>query len=144
LVEKLTELGVAAFVPLRTARSIVHPDSTRLEKLQRYVIEASKQCGRNVLMEVTPVTPWQDYCTRQDSPAMRLVAHPGSNDDLVSAIIPQSGGMAFAVGPEGGFTEHEISLALSHGWRAVSLGPRLLRIETAAIALAARFALGAP
>jgi 16S rRNA (uracil1498-N3)-methyltransferase len=141
LLEKLTELGVAAFVPLRTARSVVHPGETRLEKLQRYVIEASKQCGRNVLMPVAPVTPWQDYCTRHDGPPTRLVAHPGSADELAAMIGPQSPGLALAVGPEGGFTEEEISLAQSHGWRAVSLGPRLLRIETAAIALAARFAL---
>ena len=52
LIEKLTELGVAAFTPLQTARSVVHPRETKLDKLQRYVIEASKQCGRNMLMGV--------------------------------------------------------------------------------------------
>ena len=66
LLEKLTELGVSTFIPLRTARSIVHPGETRLEKMHRHVIEASKQCGRNVLMEVAPLTEWQDYCTRDD------------------------------------------------------------------------------
>ena len=161
LLEKLTELGVAAFVPLRTARSIVHPGETRLAKLQRYVIEASKQCGRNVLMQVASVTPWQDYCIRKDAPSMRLVAHPGSADTLGAVHSPPlrelldterflgaakacdtpSQELALAVGPEGGFTQEEISLAQNHGWRAVSLGPRFLRIETAAIALAARFAL---
>src|SRR5262245_8562482 len=48
LIEKLTELGVTNFVPLSTARSVVHPRETKIEKLERYVIEASKQCGRNV------------------------------------------------------------------------------------------------
>src|SRR5438876_1273189 len=52
LVEKLTELGVTDFVPLRTRRSVVHPRPTRLDKLERTVIEASKQCGRNVLMRI--------------------------------------------------------------------------------------------
>jgi 16S rRNA (uracil1498-N3)-methyltransferase len=61
LLEKLTELGVTTFVPLRTARSVVHPRETRLDKLQRSVIEASKQCGRNVLLRVEPLTDWPSY-----------------------------------------------------------------------------------
>src|SRR3954454_7424789 len=56
LVEKLTELGVTAFVPLSTRRSVVYPREGKLEKLERYVIEASKQCGRNVLMRVGALT----------------------------------------------------------------------------------------
>src|SRR5437899_5962052 len=68
LIEKLTELGVTAFTPLHTARSVVHPRQTKLEKLQRYVIEASKQCGRNVLMEVRPVSDWSAFCRRDDLP----------------------------------------------------------------------------
>src|SRR5262249_13937860 len=52
LIEKLTELGVTAFVPLQTQHSVVHPRETRLDKVQRHVIEASKQCGRNTLMTV--------------------------------------------------------------------------------------------
>src|SRR5262249_43170441 len=50
LLEKLTELGVSTFVPLRTEHSVVHPGETKLERLQRYVTEASKQCGRNTLL----------------------------------------------------------------------------------------------
>src|SRR5205823_12187705 len=62
LVEKLTELGVSAFVPLSSKRSVVQPREAKLEKLQRYVIEASKQCGRNVLMQVRPLPDWASYC----------------------------------------------------------------------------------
>src|SRR5437870_4845422 len=58
LVEKLTELGATRFIPLRTARSVVVPGESKREKLQRYVIEASKQCGRNVLMTIEPATDW--------------------------------------------------------------------------------------
>jgi 16S rRNA (uracil1498-N3)-methyltransferase len=142
LLEKLTELGVAAFIPLRTARSVVHPGETRLEKMQRHVIEASKQCGRNVLMQVASLTEWQDYCTRNDIPPIRVVAHPDSHDDIGAMVVPQSTGLALAVGPEGGFTTEEITAAQNHGWRTINLGPRILRIETAAIALVARFSLG--
>jgi 16S rRNA (uracil1498-N3)-methyltransferase len=136
LLEKLTELGVTTFIPLRTARSAVHPGETRLEKLHRYVIEASKQCGRNVLMKVAPVTEWQAYCVRSDLAPIRILAHLESHD-LGALAVPSSQGLALAVGPEGGFTDEEVSLAKNHGWRAVNLGPRILRVETAAIALAA-------
>ncbi|HZT81857.1 MAG TPA: RsmE family RNA methyltransferase [Gemmataceae bacterium] len=139
LVEKLTELGVTALVPLRTARSVVHPREARLEKLQRYVIEASKQCGRNVLMEVRPLTDWAAWCGRDDLPGVRWLAHPGGEGVAGCGSV----GVALAVGPEGGFTEEEVALARRHGWRVVGLGPRLLRVETAAIALAAWVGLGA-
>jgi 16S rRNA (uracil1498-N3)-methyltransferase len=135
LLEKLTEMGVTRFVPLRTQRSIVNPREARLEKLERAVIEASKQCGRNVLMEIGPVTEWGAYCRDAELPPARLVAHPGGLP--LSAECP-AGDVAIAVGPEGGFTDDEIGMARSEGWRAVDLGPRILRVETAALALAVK------
>jgi 16S rRNA (uracil1498-N3)-methyltransferase len=133
LLEKLTELGATSFVPLRMHRSVIHPGDGKMEKLGRYVIEASKQCGRNVLMQVAPLTDWQTYCKRKDLPAVRILAHPESNE----TNWPSAADLAVAVGPEGGFTAEEVALATSEGWRTVSLGPRILRIETAALVLAA-------
>jgi 16S rRNA (uracil1498-N3)-methyltransferase len=131
LVEKLAELGVTRFVPLRTRRSVVHPD--KLDRLDRAVVEASKQCGRNVLMEVAPLTDWGDYVGGAGLPPLRLVAQFGG------AALPAAGeDIAVAVGPEGGFTDDEARAAAAAGWRAVSLGARVLRVETAALALAAR------
>ena len=129
LVEKLTELGATSFVPLRTRRSVVHPRETRLDKLQRSVIEASKQCGRNVLLQVGPLTDWERYCRGENLPALRLLAHPGGS------APPGRGAsdVALAVGPEGGFTDDEVALAEAAGWQLVGLGPRILRAETAAI-----------
>ncbi len=132
LLEKLTELGVTDFVPLRTQRSVVHPRETRLDKLERTVIEASKQCGRNVLMQVGPLTDWDDYCRRTELPPRKLLAHPGGD-----VVITGAGGeVAVAIGPEGGFTDEEVTMARAAGWQVVSLGPRILRVETAAITLA--------
>ncbi len=130
LIEKLTELGATHFVPLQTQRSVVHPRDT--DKLQRWVIEASKQCGRNVLMAVEPLCEWESYCRRTALPARRLVAHPASGN----MSRPLGGEIAVAVGPEGGFTEEEIAVARAAGWQVVSLGPRILRVETAAMFLA--------
>jgi 16S rRNA (uracil1498-N3)-methyltransferase len=132
LVEKLTELGATCLVPLRTARSVVHPREGRLDKLQRYVIEASKQCGRNVLMAVAPLAAWEEYCRRGDLPRQRLLAHPGAAGRSWSA----GEDCALAVGPEGGFTAAEVEAAREAGWEPVGLGPRVLRVETAALALA--------
>jgi 16S rRNA (uracil1498-N3)-methyltransferase len=129
----LTELGATTLVPLRTERSVVHPRETKLDRLQRYVIEASKQCGRNVLMEVAPLTDWEAYCVRGDLPGLRVLAHPGVPVQDWAA----GGDCAVAVGPEGGFTDTEVDLARGAGWRTVGLGPRILRVETAALVLAA-------
>jgi 16S rRNA (uracil1498-N3)-methyltransferase len=132
LLEKLTELGVTTFVPLQTKRSIVQPREAKLEKLARHVIEASKQCGRNKLMQVTPIAGWETYCQQTDLPELRILGHPRG-----SRILWQSGAdVALAVGPEGGFTDDEVSHARAAGWQLVDLCPRILRVETAAIVLA--------
>jgi 16S rRNA (uracil1498-N3)-methyltransferase len=138
LVEKLTELGISRFVPLRTQRSVVHPRDAKVEKLQRYVIEASKQCGRNVLLQVLPLADWESYCHADNLPGTRILAHPGglAIQDAGPLIDPRLG-VTFAVGPEGGFTDEEMGAAQGAGWRVIDLGPRILRVETAALVLAA-------
>jgi 16S rRNA (uracil1498-N3)-methyltransferase len=133
LLEKLTELGVTRFVPLLTTRAIVQPKPSVVEKFQRAVIEASKQCGRNRLMIVDPPRKWDEFLSLPDLPTSRFVLHTGPDLPAVTS----SEGSAVAVGPEGGFTSEEITLAGEKGWLAVSLGPRVLRVETAAIAVAA-------
>jgi len=135
LVEKLTELGVAELTLLTTRRSVVSPREAKLDRLARYVIEASKQCGRNVLMRVAGPVAWEAIVQQEMAP-LRLVAHPGGG------VLPArgEGDVSVAVGPEGGLTEEEVALAVSAGWQPVGLGPRILRIETAAVALAALLA----
>ena len=130
LIEKLTELGVTDFTPLLTERGVVKADGTKAEKLRRAVLEASKQCGRNVLMRVHPPARWLDWCGRQRG--RRLIAHPGR---AVHAI-PPPGAATVAIGPEGGFTEAEVQAGVAAGWERLSLGPRVLRVETAALAAA--------
>ncbi len=138
LVEKLTELGVTAFVPLATRRSVVHAGEGKHEKLQRYVIEASKQCGRNVLMRVEAPVEWETYARAENLPAARVLAHPGGTAQEKEPGEDQpTAGVALAVGPEGGFAAEEVEFARSAGWRLLDMGPRILRVETAALALAA-------
>jgi 16S rRNA (uracil1498-N3)-methyltransferase len=136
LIEKLTELGATSFVPVRTARSVIEPREAKLERFERYVIEASKQCGRNVLMAIEPLADWGDFCRRHDLPVERWLAHPGGDN-------PRKGqdDVALAIGPEGGFTEEEQHIAKQSGWQFVGLGPRILRMETAAMAMTVLAAL---
>ncbi len=137
LIEKLTEVGVTAFTPLQTARSVVHPRETKLERLQRHVIESSKQCQRNVLMRIGELTPWAEFCRLPGLPGRRLLAHPGGQELSQALPVEGSRDVALAVGPEGGFTDEEVQQGQEIGWRLLSLGPRILRVETAAIVLAA-------
>ena len=133
LVEKLTELGVTHFIPLVTVRSVVVPKATTVEKLARVVIEASKQCGRNRLMTVGPPTTWRDFLTRRDG--VQLILHTAGGGPLTPPSF--SAGVTVAVGPEGGFAPEEIAAALEAGRAVLSLGPRVLRVETAAVVAAA-------
>src|SRR5207244_11663664 len=100
-------------VPLLTARGVVQPREAKLEKLERYVIEASKQCGRNVLLQVRPPADWATYCRRADLPGLRILAHPGESGEG----WPTRQDVALAVGPEGGMTGEEVEAGRRAGWR---------------------------
>lgn len=137
LIEKLVELGVTRFVPLTTARGVAQPTDGALARLHRAVIEAAKQCERNRLMEITPAGAWNDFVSQAPAEALRLVAHPGEATKLTQLAAPtRAGGIIAAVGPEGGLTDEEVATARAAGWTAVDLGPRILRVETAATLLA--------
>jgi 16S rRNA (uracil1498-N3)-methyltransferase len=136
LVEKAVELGVTQLVPLHTERAVATGEKAG-DKLDRYVIEASKQCGRNRLMAIAAPQSWEDWLAAP-ADARRWVADPAGRllvaTDLRSARTRTPA--LIAVGPEGGFTAAEVDAAEASGWDVVSLGPRILRIETAAMALA--------
>jgi 16S rRNA (uracil1498-N3)-methyltransferase len=135
LVEKATELGIDRLVPLVTTRSVVDPRSTKLDRLRRTVIEACKQCGRNRLMMIDAPTPWAEFA-RSKPDAMRLLADPGGVN-VATLLAPCPTDACLAIGPEGGFTDEEVELARSLGWQSITLGPTILRIETAGLVGAA-------
>lgn len=159
LVEKLTELGVATLVPLITERGVAQPTAGAAERLQRSVIEAAKQCGRNRLMKIAEPAAWGEWvgmnvrfrmsdlgfaehgATAGSNAAIeRIVAHP-DGVSIGEMKLQRNAAVVVAVGPEGGFTDDEINTATAAGWRKVSLGARILRVETAAVALAAAISL---
>jgi 16S rRNA (uracil1498-N3)-methyltransferase len=137
LVEKLTELGVSRFTVLSTRRSVIQPREARLDRLDRYVVESSKQCGRNVLMAIDPPRDLADFLAEPALPQRRLLAHP--EGEALAAAPP--GDVVLTVGPEGGFSDEEVAQARAARWQVIGLGARILRVETAAIVLTARLAL---
>jgi 16S rRNA (uracil1498-N3)-methyltransferase len=140
LVEKATELGVRRIVPLITHRGVAQPVAAALARMQRWVIEASKQCGRNRLLEIAAPAAWSPFAS-QTTAGTRWFAHLGDGAPIERTTLDSV--VTIAIGPEGGWTEEEVAVARMHGWTQVSLGARILRVETAAVALTAWVAVAA-
>ena len=145
IVEKATELGVAAIVPLRSAR--VTGDFTRdakIERWQRIAKTAAQQCGRTVVPAVSAVAGWDDV--RASFAGYDRVYMPWELADVrplrevFEADAPSVGSVLFVIGPEGGFAADEVERAVAAGARTVSLGRRILRTETVALVMLAAFA----
>jgi 16S rRNA (uracil1498-N3)-methyltransferase len=133
LVEKATELGIDRLIPIMTERSVVEPRASKLSRLRRTIIEASKQCGRNRLMVLESPSRWEPLNDSfQDS--MKFLADPEGTPAWLMPPIPRGQSVILAVGPVGGFTPLERDLALRVGWFSISFSVNTLRIETAALA----------
>lgn len=132
LVEKCTELGVGALTPIETERSVTEPGAGKLARWRRTVIEACKQSGRDRLMPIDEPVAWADFAPRAES--TRWILDPSGPLATSTAEAPPA---LVAIGPEGGWTDDELSLADRSGWQRVGLPGHILRVETAALAVAA-------
>ncbi len=149
MIESLVQLGVGVLVPLESARTVVRPEPKSLQRLRRWVQEATKQCGRTRLAQVAPACKFSQWIreteTPDSRPELRLLASPGQSVPLAEVLRRHQparvGQVRLCVGPEGGFAAEELELARSHGWHLVHLGRRVLRIETAACLLVGAVAL---
>lgn len=134
--QKATELGVSAIAPLATERSVVklagERADKRLQHWQHVVIAACEQCGRNRVPAVAPVQTLYAYLAGVDKSQRLLLLSPQATTPLKRAAAAQAA--VLLIGPEGGFAPAEHQAAATHGFEAVSLGPRVLRTETAPVA----------
>ena len=131
LVEKATELGVARLQPVITQRTIV--DRVNLDRLRAIAIEAAEQCDRTALPELA--APAKLDAILAAWPAGRLLLFADEQGGAPLRDIARPGPAAILIGPEGGFTDHERQVIRAHpAARAITLGPRILRAETAACA----------
>ncbi len=134
LIEKVVELGVTRLIPLQTERGVAQPTDSAILRLKKSVIQASKQCGRNRLMEIARSISWFDLVQQDQGAQAKLIAAPRTN---VSWSLGGGQPCIVAIGPEGGFSEKEEAAAEANQWAPLNLGNRILRIETAAFATAA-------
>lgn len=140
LVEKMTELGVTALIPLLTRRGVAQPTGNTLERLRKGVIHASRQCGRNRLMEITEPRSLEQLLSERAPGRCCCYAHP--DPELPSLGWPAGSTAALvAIGPEGGFEDGELEAFSAAGWLGVGLAAAVLRVETAAVAAASRLAV---
>jgi len=136
LVEKATELGAARLLPVITQRTIA--ERVKLERLETIAIEAAEQCGRTRLPEVTEPVTLKQLLAGRDQERRLYFADEGGGDAVAKAFSP--GAALILTGPEGGFTDEERSLVrAAAGAVPISLGPRILRAETAALAALASY-----
>jgi len=141
LVEKAVELGVARLAPFEAARSVVKLDrergAARAARWRRIAAEAARQCGRAEVPVVDEPMPLAAALALGPPGLRRLLFYEGGGEPLHEHLDPAAPGHLALVGPEGGFTPAEVGAALAAGARVVSLGPRILRAETAGIAAVA-------
>ena len=134
--QKATELGVSAIVPLATERSVVklagERADKRLQHWQHVVIAACEQCGRNRVPTVAPVQTLYAYLAGVDKSGRLLLLSPEAGAPLKQ--VARADAAVLLIGPEGGLAPGEYQAAQAGGFEPVSLGPRILRTETAPVA----------
>lgn len=139
-IEKAVELGVSAIAPLQSARSVVRLDADRArrraEHWQRLLVAACMQCGRDTLPQLHPVDTLENWLSRAQPDAHRIVLAPGASSSIGDLPLPEVEvrGLQLLVGPEGGLAPDELQRAIAGGLTPVSMGPRILRTETAGLA----------
>jgi 16S rRNA (uracil1498-N3)-methyltransferase len=138
IIEKAVELGAAAIQPLAARRCVVKLGAERAaKKLQHWqgiVVAAAEQSGRNRLLHIAEVTDYGQWIAQQDL-HRRILLTPRAEQSLTDwARHHPSQATTLIIGPEGGFTEQEEDAAYQHGALALSMGPRVLRTETAGLA----------
>lgn len=141
IVQKATELGIARIRPVLSQNVVVRYDEkkarARVERWQKIAAEAAKQCGRTRIPEVMPIAPFRAAMEGQGAAeyALRLFFYEMEERRELRTVLSDSKArrIFMLVGPEGGFDEAEAQLAVAHGFSAVTLGRRILRVDTAAI-----------
>ena len=129
--------GVAQITPIlarRTEKHLAQASAKRVERWRRIAHEASQQSRRTSVPSVADPIALKLALEREQSPNRILLSETEQVMKLSDAVVNTNGAYALAIGPEGGWTAEEMSLFTQHQWTHVSLGPRILRAETAAIA----------
>jgi 16S rRNA (uracil1498-N3)-methyltransferase len=136
-IEKATELGVASITPVlarRTEKHLAQAAAKRVERWRRIAQDAAQQSRRTTIPDVVEPVPLKLALVNCSAPVRILLSEAEQVRTLLTALAPTPKSLALAIGPEGGWTQKEMDLFTQHTWTHVTLGPRILRAETAAIA----------
>lgn len=143
IIQKATELGVKKVVPLITQRAVVRTKSpVRLERWSKIATSSAQQSGRSKIPLIESITGYKEFLSRElsvEDPTHRgvkMIFYEGRVKKGIKEFLRELTAVkeiTFLIGPEGGFTEEEVGLAIKKGFTPVGLGPRILRTETAAI-----------
>jgi len=144
MVRQLTELGASRFIPFMAERSVPRPrPGPRAERRRRWETiarEALKQCGRSQAPDIGQVVSFQEVISAREAYDLKIIFHnteTSSRSALSFGALKKVRKVLALIGPEGGFTEKEVSSALDSGFVPISLGPRTLKADTAAMAACA-------
>ena len=148
LVEKATELGVASIQPVTTERSVLRLSGDRADKKvahwQAVAVAACEQSGRNRVPALLPIQDWARWLRQLATTAgtsRRLLLSLGAHAEPLAQAIGRAGELVLLSGPEGGLSAAEEAAAGAHGFHCVTLGARVLRAETAPLAVLAALSL---
>jgi 16S rRNA (uracil1498-N3)-methyltransferase len=133
LVQKCSELGVSRIVPIIAARSVARPEADRRARWEKIAREAARQCGRADVPVVAAPSALAAALSSADLPARRVALSPAPDARPLRALLPDRAPTALLVGPEGGLAADEVAAAAAAGFVPASLGPLILRVETAAV-----------
>jgi len=156
VIQKTTELGISSIIAVETARTIVHLDAAklkhRMDRWNRIAVEASKQCGRSTIPKIEAALNFKDALKKIDHCDLKLIAclhkdvkklyqachcealHTSDVCNLHTSDVCKAEAISILIGPEGDFTEDEVKMAIDAGCVPVSLGPNVLRTDTAPVA----------
>ena len=141
VVEKATELGVRTIVPFLSSHAVPRIDAKksvrRQERWQKIALGAAKQSGRTRIPEILALSDFTSLVSKSWPCEQKLLFGPGESGETLRKVTDHQahpGSVLLVIGPEGGFTQEELSQASQHGFRTVQLGRRILRTETAAVA----------
>lgn len=143
IIQKSSELGIRKLIPLISERSIVRlppTESQKIEKWRRTAIEASKQCGRNIITEICKVMTFDSLIQSVGTYNLAILFSPEAKMRGIKEILKgyrEISNILYIIGPEGGFSDREIKEAEEAGCKIARLASPILRAETAAIAIAA-------
>ena len=141
IVQKAVEMGVSQIIPMVSEHCVVKYDERkkeeRCQRWQKIAVEAAKQCGRILIPEIKPVQKFMDIVKDHEPSMLTMMLYEGRMTEPIKDLFVKHKDCrrcVLLIGPEGGVSKSEVALCRSHNIASVSLGPRILRTETASLA----------